>query len=159
MLISRSKNLTIHIIRRLKLAVFTWHGFTPSDVFQEGTIESLETLRIYPDVNRIILNTKDHHMVVHEDINAAVNSTFNYLEVAKSNYKMAVVPPDDVLAKNSIDWYVDSLNHTLKKRFVVKKYETMKSAFSGLVVPKIYSFFKIKMGGKKPKRSMVFSYY
>ncbi len=156
MLISRSKNLTIQVVKKFKLAIFTWSGLTPSDVFRAGTIESLEVLRMHPNVNRIILNSKDHHLVGQDDITASVNSTVDYLIVAKGNYKMAVIPPEDILAKSSIDQYIDSLNSTLKKRFVVTKYETMKRAFSSLVMPKICFFFHGKATNKKP-RSIVFS--
>jgi len=145
MLISRSNSLTIHVVRKLKLAVFTWKGFTSSKAFKEGTIQLLDTLRLYPEVTRIILNTRDHHHVMHADIMASVYSTVEYLGIAKGSYKMAVLPPSDILAKNSIDWYVDSLNNTSKKRFVVKKHKTMKNAFSWLTLPRVLSWFNVSL--------------
>jgi hypothetical protein len=155
MLISNSKGLSIHVIRRLKLAVFTWHGFTPSDVFKEGTIQSLETLRKYPEINRIILNTKRHSLVMHDDINQSVQNTVDYLGVARGNYKMAVIPPDDVLAQGSMDWYIDSLNQLLKKRFVVRKYQNVKEAFYGLIIPKLCAWFVSRGRQKQQRRSVV----
>ena len=150
MLISKGKGLTIHIVKKFKLAIFTWSGFTLPEVFKAGTIEALETLRMHPDVTRIILNTKHHHLVDRNAITSSVNSTVDYLMVAKGNYKMAVVPPDDILAKGSIDQYIDSLNGTLKKRFIVTKHETMKRAFSSLVMPKICFF----LSGKPPTNKL-----
>ncbi len=141
MLILKSKNLTIQIVKNLKLAVFTWRGFTPSEVYKEGTIQSLQILRDHPDINRIILNTKEHSIVMHEDIEASVKSTVAYLGIAKGNYKMAVVPPVDLLAKSSINFYVDSLNKALKERFVVKLHENTKEAFSWLTKPKYVRLF------------------
>jgi hypothetical protein len=157
MLISKSKSLTIQVTQRLKLVVFTWRGFTPSEVFQGGMIQSLEVLRVFPEIHRIILNVKDHHMVMQKDIDASVNSTVDYLGVADGNYKMAMIPPDDILAKAMINHYMDSLNKTLKNRFVVRKFETMKHAFSWLTKPAIFSFFILRSGGRKSKNSMIFS--
>ena len=137
MFVLKSESLTIQIVKKFNVAVFTWRGQTPSDVFKEGTIQSLETLRKYPQINRIILNTKDHQLVLQEDVTSSVNSTVDYLGVARSNYRMAVIPPDDHLAKNPINWYIDSLNEALKKRFVVRKYKTVKHAFFGLIKPEI----------------------
>lgn len=156
MLISNSKGLSIHVIRRLRLAVFTWYGFTPSDVFKEGTIESLETLRKYPEINRIILNTRKHSLVMHDDINQSVQNTVDYLGVARGNYKMAVIPPEDVLAQSSMDWYIDSLNQVLKKRFVVRKYQNVKDAFYGLLIPKICSWcFQLMRSRHARKNNMI----
>jgi hypothetical protein len=155
MLVLNSKALSIHVIRKLKLAIFTWHGFTPSDVFKEGTIESLETLRKYPEINRIILNTRHHSLVMQDDINKSVQSTVDYLGVARGNYKMAVIPPDDVLAKSSMDWYIDSLNQVLKKRFVVRKYRNVKEAFYGLFVPRACSWFMHWFRPKNSRKNIV----
>ncbi len=141
MLISNTKGLTIQVVKRLKLAVFTWSGFTPSEVYKEGTIQSLETLRNNPTINRIILNTKDHSVVMHEDIEASVRATVNYLGIAKGSYKMAVVLPTDLLAKSSVSFYVDLMNKTLKKRFVVRQHENMKKAFSWLTQSSHTRFF------------------
>ncbi|MBS1505551.1 MAG: hypothetical protein JSS79_02785 [Bacteroidetes bacterium] len=155
MLVANSKGLSIHVIRKLKLAVFTWHGFTPSDVFKEGTIQSLETLRKYPEINRIILNTRKHSLVMHDDIDQSVQSTVDYLGVARGNYKMAVIPPEDVLAQSSMDWYIDSLNQVLKKRFVVRKYQSVKDAFYGLLIPKICSWCFHLMRSRSARKNTI----
>jgi hypothetical protein len=140
-LILNNKNLTIQIVRKLKLVVFTWHGFTPSDVYRQETIQSLEILRDNPSINRILLNKKDHSVVMHEDITASVESTVDYLAIAQGNYRMAVVPPTDLQAKTSVDFYVDSLNQALKKRFVVKQYRNSKEALSWLTKAKFWLLF------------------
>lgn len=155
MLVANSKGLSIHVIRKLKLAVFTWHGFTPSDVFKEGTIQSLETLRKYPEINRIILNTRKHSLVMHDDIDQSVQSTVDYLGVARGNYKMAVIPPDDRLAQSSMDWYIESLNKVLKKRFVVHKYKTVKDAFYGLFITRICAWCFRLFRSRHARRNMV----
>ena len=126
------------------MAVFVWRGFTPSDVFRAGTIETLETLRKYPEVNRIIVNAKDHAVVMHDDVISSVQSTVDYLAVARGNYRMAVVTPEDVLAKSSAAWYVESLNNATKKRFVARQYESLSQAFYGLLVPRLWAFFGIR---------------
>jgi hypothetical protein len=135
----KSKSLTIQVVVKLRLAVFTWHGFTPSEVFKEGTIRSLEILRDHPTVDRIILNARDHSVVMYDDIEASVKSTVDYLGIAQGSYRMAVVPPEDLLAKGTINLYIDSLNKALKKRFVVRQLENTKAAFSWLTKPKILS--------------------
>jgi hypothetical protein len=140
-LIFNTKHLTIIIVRRLKLAVFTWRGFTPTQVYKEGTIQSLETLRDYPSINRIILNAKDHKGVLHDGIESSVKSTVDYLGIAQGNYRVAVIVPIDVLAKSSYRLYVELLNHALKKQFVVKQFENMKEALVWLIKPKFFSFF------------------
>jgi hypothetical protein len=140
-LIFNTKHLTIIIVRRLKLAVFTWRGFTPTQVYKEGTIQSLETLRDYPSINRIILNAKDHTGVLHDGIESSVKSTVDYLGIAQGNYRVAVIVPIDVLAKSSYRLYVELLNHALKKQFVVKQFENMKEALVWLIKPKFFSFF------------------
>lgn len=155
MLVSNSKGLTIHVIRKLRLAVFTWHGFTPSDVYKEGTIQSLETLRKYPEINRIILNTRKHSLVMHDDINQSVQNTVDYLGVARGNYKMAVIPPEDILAQSSMDWYIDSLNKVLKKRFVVHKYKSVKEAFYALIIPRICSWCFQLLRSRQSKKNIV----
>ncbi len=140
MLISKSENLIIQIVRSHKLAVFTWRGSTPSDVFRQGTIESLETLRAYPNLNRIVLNASNYQEVIQDDIIASVNSTVDYLGVAKGNYKMAVILPRNILAKHFINQYVDMLNEALKTRFVVRKFETIRQSLSWLVMPTLTYF-------------------
>ncbi len=141
MLILNTKNLTVQIVRKLKLAVFTWRGLTPSLVYNEGTVQSLEILRDHPNVNRIILNAKDHKGVVQEGIEASVKSTVDYLGIAQGNYRMAVIPPIDLLAKDSYTLYVELLNSTLKKRFIVKQFENMREAFRWLFKPKFWPPF------------------
>ena len=137
MLILKNKNLTVQTVKRLNLAVFTWRGSTLSDVFKEGTDQSLEILRDHPSINRILLNTKDHVMVMQADIEASVNSTVDYIGIARGNYRMGVVPPTDARSHVAIDFYIDSLNKILKKRFVVKKLETTKQALAWLIRGKI----------------------
>jgi len=140
-LISNTKNLTIQVVRKLSLAVFTWRGFTSSEVYREGTIQSLEILRDYPSVNRIILNAKDHQGVLKEGIEASVKSTVDYLGIAQGNYRMAVVPPLDLLAKNTYNLYVDLLNQALQKQFVVRQFQNLEMALSWLIKTKRCSLF------------------
>jgi len=141
-LILKSKNLTVQIVKKLKLAVFTWRGHTPPDVYYKGTIQSLEILRDHPTINRIIMDKKDQSILMHHDIEASVKSTIDYLGIAQGSYRVAVVPPSDLLAKSSVDLYVDSLNQALRKRFVVRQLENSKSAFLWLMKPKYLSFVK-----------------
>jgi len=140
-LIFNTKHLTIQIVGRLKFAVVTWRGLTPSHVYKEGTIQSLETLRDYPSVNRIILDAKDHKGVLHDGIESSVKSTIDYLGIAHGNYRVAVITPIDVLAKSSYRLYVELLNDALKKRFVVRQFDTMKEALAWLFKPKFWSLF------------------
>ncbi len=135
-LILTTKNLTIQMVRRFKLVVFTWRGFTPSAVYQEGTDQSLEVLRDHHSINRIILDVKDHTVILSNDIEASVKSTVDYLGIARGNYRMAVVSPKDLLAKTAIDLYVDSLNQALKKRFIVKQHKDIKQALLWLTKEK-----------------------
>ena len=143
-LIFNNKTLTVQVVSKLRLAVFTWRGFTLSDIYKEGTIHSLETLRDYPSVNRIILNAKTHKGVLHEDIEASVKSTVDYIGIARGSYRMAVVTPKDLLAKTSYELYVESLNNSLKKRFVVKQFGNIRSGLLWLVKAKTCSLLKIR---------------
>ena len=143
MLIFNNKTLTVQIVGKLKLAVFTWRGFTLSDIYKEGTIHSLETLRDYPSINLIILNVKTHKGVLHEDIEESVKSMVDYLGIARSNYRMAVVTPKDLLAKTSYDLYVELLNNSLKKQFVVKQFGNIRSSLQWLVRSKPCSLLRI----------------
>jgi hypothetical protein len=136
-LILKNINLTIQIVRRLKLVVFTWRGFTRSDVYRTGTLQSLEVLRNQLSISQIILDAKDHSGILHDDIEASVKSTVDYVGIARGNYRMAVVSPKDMLAKSAIDLYVDLLNDALKKRFIVKQHENIKDALIWLVKPKL----------------------
>jgi hypothetical protein len=136
-LILKSKNLTIQIVRRLKLAVFTWRGSTPPDVYKAGTLQSLEVLRDHLSISQIILDAKDHSAILHEDIEASVKSTIDYVGIARGNYRMAVVSPKDLLTKSAIDLYVDSLNRALRKRFIVKQHKNIKDALIWLIKPKL----------------------
>jgi hypothetical protein len=136
-LIFNNKILTIQIVSKLRLAVFTWRGFTPADIYNEETIHSLEILRDYPNVNRIILNAKTHKGVLHEDIQVSVKSTVDYVSIARVNYRMAIVAPKDLLAKASYDLYVELLNNALKKQFIVKQFGNIRSALLWLVKAKI----------------------
>ena len=142
MLLFNNKTLTVQIVSKLRLAVFTWRGFTLSNIYKEGTIHSLEILRDYPGVNRIILNAKTHKGVLHEDIEASVKSTVDYLGIARGTYRMAVVIPKDLLAKTSYELYVNLLNNSLKKQFVVKQFGNIRSALVWLVKAKALSLFK-----------------
>ena len=132
-LIFNNKTLTVQIVGKLRLAVFTWRGFTLSDIYKEGTIHSLETLRDNPSINLIILNVKTHKGILHEDIEASVKSTVDYFGIARSNYRMAIVTPKDLLARTSYDLYVELLNNSLKKRFVVKQFGNVRSSLLWLV--------------------------
>ena len=124
------------MVRRLKLIVFTWRGFTPSDVYKERTDQSLEILRDHFSIHRIIVDAKDHSVILHGDIEASVKSTVDYVGIARANYRMAVISPKDLLAKSAIDLYVASLNNALKKRFVVKQHDSIKQGLLWLVKPK-----------------------
>lgn len=136
MLILKSDGLTVQVIKKLKLAVFTWRGHTPSEAYQEGTIKSLEVLRNLSSINRIILDVRHHSVMLSADIDQSVRSTVDYLTIAKGNYRMAVLPPANLLAESTVNLYIDLLNKTLKKRFVVKKIATMRSALLWLTRPK-----------------------
>lgn len=146
MLTFNNKTLTVQVVRKLRLAVFTWRGLTLSDIYKEGTIHSLETLRDYPGLNRIILNAKAHKGVLHEDIEASVKSTVDYLGIARSNYRMAVIIPKDLLAKTSYELYVELLNNSLKKQFVVKQFGNIRSALLWLIKPTFCSLSKMSRG-------------
>jgi hypothetical protein len=145
-LIFNNKTLIVQIVSKLRLAVFTWRGFTTSDIYKEGTIHSLETLRDHPIINRIILNTKTHKGVLHEDIHASVKSTIDYVGIARGNYRMAVIVPKDLLAKTSYDLYTELLNNSLKKQFVVRQFSNLRSALVWLIKPKFCSLSKIGKG-------------
>ncbi len=95
---------------------------------RKSTDQSLEVLRDHHSINRIILDVKDHTVILSHDIEASVKSTIDYLGIARGNYRMAVVSPKDLLAKSAIDLYVDSLNKALKKRFIVKQHKDIKQA-------------------------------
>ena len=148
MLILKSKNLTIQLVKKLKLAVFTWRGQTPPDVYYKGTIQSLEILRDHPTINRIIVDKKEQSIMMPDDIEASVKSTIDYLGIAQGNYRVAVVPPSDLLAKNAVDLYVDALNQALRKRFVVRRLEDSKSAFLWLIKPKYLLFATMRLAKK-----------
>lgn len=119
--------------------VLTWRGFTPSQVYKEGTHQSLEVLRDHLSITRIILDVKDHSIILHDDLEASVKSTIDYIGIARGNYRMAVISPKDLLAKSAIDLYVDSLNKALKKRFVVKQHKNTRQALRWLIQNRVAS--------------------
>lgn len=142
MLLFNNKTLTVQVVNKLRLAVFTWRGLTLSDIYKEGTIHTLETLRDYPGVNRIILNAKNQKGVLHEDIEASVKSTVDYVGIARGDYRMAVVIPKDLLAKTSYELYIQLLNKSLKKQFVVKQFGNVRSGLLWLIKARAFSLFE-----------------
>lgn len=121
--------------------MFSWDGLLTSDVFRQGTLQTLETLRDYRDVNCIVMDASQVLDLPQKDIEASVSSTVDYLGISRANYRMAVVSPIETLAMDSIDAYVDSLNKALKKRFVVKQYQSMRQALLWLKLPRIFRIF------------------
>jgi hypothetical protein len=140
-LISSSESLTIQVVKNLKLAIFTWRGSPTPDTYKDGTIQSLETLRDNPSVNRIVLNARAHSGMTEAYIATSVKSTVDYLAIARGSYRMAVVPPVDPQSKHAVNLYVAALNKVLKKRFVVIQKETMSEAFQWLIHPKKFWLF------------------
>ncbi len=141
MLISISESLTIQVVKNLKLAVFTWRGSPTPETYKDGTIQSLETLRDYPSVSRIILNARAHSGMTEAYIETSVKSTVDYLAIARGNYRMVVVPPVDTQSGHAITGYIAALNNLLKKRFVVTQQATMKQALRWLTRTKMFWAF------------------
>lgn len=136
MILLKNKNLTVQLNERINALIFSWSGFTPSEVFMDGTVQSLEIIRKHLKIKRLILNVKDHSFVMHEDILASLKYLVEFLRVVPNNYKMALVPPTDLLARSSVDWFITALQNNLKSRIVVKDCKTMKGAISWLTSPK-----------------------
>ncbi|HLZ15426.1 MAG TPA: hypothetical protein VKQ08_00200 [Cyclobacteriaceae bacterium] len=141
MLIFNSNNLTIQIVRRLNLTVFTWSGTLSSESFVEGTIQSLEVLREHRSVHRVVMNAREITALEQKDVDASVKSTVDYLGITRANYRMSVVSPLDARARETINFYIDALNTALKKRFIVKQHRSVKEALSWLKLPKACTLF------------------
>jgi hypothetical protein len=88
------------------------------------------------------MNAQDMLVISKSDIDASVKSTVDYLGITRASYRMSVISPMDALARESVTTYVDALNKTLKKRFVVRQYLSMKESLLWLRPKTICNFIR-----------------